>query len=81
MPAQKKSELFLDFFSKLFYVVHTFTMSIFFQIRKEKKNIDGWLGGFEEMLRSVDKVGGYKKGQKHADVILEWSLISQCCQA
>ena len=28
------------------------------------------------MLMSVDKVGGSKKGQKHADVILEWSLIS-----
>ena len=31
----------------------------------------GWVGGFEEMVRSVDKVGEYKKGQKHADVILE----------
>ena len=31
------------------------------------------------MLMSADKVGGWvggsKKGQKHADVILEWSLI------
>ena len=27
------------------------------------------------MLTSADKVGGSKKGQKHADVILEWSLI------
>ena len=26
------------------------------------------------MLTSADKVGGSKKGQKHADVILEWSL-------
>ena len=25
-------------------------------------------------LTSADKVGGSKKGQKHADVILEWSL-------
>jgi hypothetical protein len=26
------------------------------------------------MLTSADKVGGSKKGQKHADVILEWFL-------
>ena len=25
------------------------------------------------MLTSADKVGGSKKGQKYADVILEWS--------
>ena len=25
------------------------------------------------MLMSAEKVGGSKKGQKHADVILEWS--------
>ena len=29
------------------------------------------------MLTSADKVGGSKKGHKHADVILEWSL-SKC---
>ena len=27
------------------------------------------------MLTSADKVGGSKKDQKHADVILEWSLL------
>ena len=28
------------------------------------------------MLTSADKVGGWgQKGQKHVDVILEWSLI------
>ena len=27
------------------------------------------------MLTSIDKVGGSKKGQKHANVILEWSLM------
>ena len=27
------------------------------------------------MLTSADKGGGSKKGQKHADVILEWSQI------
>ena len=26
------------------------------------------------MLTSADKVGGSEKGQKHADVILDWSL-------
>ena len=30
------------------------------------------MGGYEEMLTSADKVGGWvKKGQKHADIILE----------
>jgi hypothetical protein len=29
------------------------------------------------MLTSADKVGGSKKGQKHADVILEWSLVKK----
>ena len=33
------------------------------------------MGGYEEMLTSADKVGGSKKGQNHADVVLEWSLI------
>ena len=32
------------------------------------------MGGCEEMLTSADKMGRSKKGQKHADVILEWSL-------
>ena len=27
------------------------------------------------MLGPLDKEGGSKKGKKHADVILEWSLI------
>ena len=26
-------------------------------------------------MTSADKVGGSKKGKKHADVILEWSLL------
>jgi hypothetical protein len=26
------------------------------------------------MLTSTDKVDGFKKGLKHADVMLEWSL-------
>ena len=41
------------------------------------KYIGGWglaVGGYEEMLTSSDKMGGSKKDQKHADVILEWSL-------
>ena len=33
-----------------------------------------WVGGFEEILTSADKVGGSKKGKKHADFILECSL-------
>ena len=28
------------------------------------------------LLTSADKVSGSKKGQKHADIILEWSLIA-----
>ena len=33
------------------------------------------MGGGGKLLTSADKVGGSKKGQKHADVyILEWSL-------
>ena len=31
------------------------------------------------MLTSADKVGGSKKGQKHADVLLEWSVLNQSC--
>ena len=36
------------------------------------------MGRYEEMLMSADKVGGSKEGQKHADVILEWSLMDNC---
>ena len=47
----------------LFFFEHflfgSFSMSIFFQT---------W-------LTSADEVGGSKKGQKHADVTLEWSLV------
>ena len=32
-------------------------------------------GGYKKMLTSADKVGGSKKDQKHADVILEWFLM------
>ena len=33
------------------------------------------MGGYEEMMTSADKVGGWvKKGQNHDDVIHEWSL-------
>ena len=36
------------------------------------------MGGYEEMMTSADKVGGWvKKGQNHDDVILEWSLTNQ----
>ena len=32
------------------------------------------MGGYEEMMTSANKVGGWvKKGQNHDDVILEWS--------
>ena len=34
----------------------------------------GWVGGFyEKMLTSADKMGWSKKGQSHANAILEWS--------
>ena len=33
------------------------------------------MGGGGQLLTSAKKVGGSKKGQKHADVILEWSPI------
>ena len=40
-------------------------------IKEKKKYKQG--GGYEKMLTSADMVGGWvKKGQKHADVILEW---------
>ena len=41
------------------FLFGSFSMSIFFQT---------W-------LTSADEVGGSKKGQKHADVTLEWSLV------
>ena len=53
------------------------------------KKIEGWFfkkfdvisiqGGYEEMLKFTDKVGGWvggvQKGQKHADIIYGWSLM------
>ena len=38
-----------------------------------KTNLKSCKGGYEELLTSDDKVGGSKKGQKHADVNLSIS--------
>ena len=63
-------------------------MSIFFvtwsYLLEKNICIDEWVwgnadvknkGGYKKMLTSADKVGGSKKGQKHANVKFEWSLI------
>ena len=56
-----------------------------------KKISLGWMGfrksyviirvGYGKCLRWLTRwVGGVKKGQKHAYVIFEWSLVNQCNQ-
>ena len=67
---KKKFKTILIFFSNLFSCSTFFRRILALLIKK----IGGWVGGFEEMLTSADKVGGSKKGKKHADFMLECSL-------
>ena len=51
-------------------------LSKFWPCSLKRKKIYKQVTGYEEMITSDDKVGGWvKKGQNHDDVILEWSLI------
>ena len=57
-----------------------------FRFHCVRPNVGGWVWGNADVMFEVGMkkcwrllikwVGGSKKGQKHADIILEWSLIS-----
>ena len=40
-------------------------------------SIKRWAGVLEKGPMFADKVGGVQKGQKHADVVHGWSLITE----